>query len=79
MEKEVAPITVFLPRNDKTFNVLINVTLTCIHETIVAVECSKYYVLWLCVCILALVIQCAMCTHIICGLSGYAVFFHIFS
>ena len=25
---------------------LINVTLTCVHETIVAVECSKYYILW---------------------------------
>ena len=43
----MAPITMFLPRNDKTFNVLIiiNVTLTCIHETVVAVECYKYYIL----------------------------------
>jgi len=64
-KKEVAPTTMFfLPRTDKTFNVLINVTLTCVHETIVAVECSKDYILWVCVCILALVIQCAVVCNV---------------
>ena len=58
-----------------------NVTLRRVRVTIVAVEMQKYYILWVCVCILSYTARNAYALHyiVICVLSGCNIFFHIIS
>ena len=88
-KKEVAPITMFLWRNDKTFNVLINVTLTCVRETVVAVvvlyivtvHTHRLWPVWLCsifphYLINAVIFKHKMCVLIFCTTSVWDISYY---
>jgi hypothetical protein len=63
---------------NKAGSVCINVTLGCVCANTVAVEKAISITYSKCVSV-ALVVQHAMCMHIIFGLSSCTIFFHIIS